>query len=208
MAIKFDDLRAQILVVLYDYMLTSDHESFWFSTISIRDGLPPDASGAFVARAIDSLTADKLLERGLSDPEREAENTVTYALTKDGIVAAERGLEKKGWSLADYSPAPSVDLILSRIDNPELHRKIQEGFAEFEKDVRGSNEIAISLGDQKEIILDEISVAKHITSKDNFRVQRLIAYILPALRFVADKFVGSGVSEAAKRLIELLVSVT
>ena len=39
MAIKFETIKEQIVIVLYDYMLTSDADSFWYSAASIREAL-------------------------------------------------------------------------------------------------------------------------------------------------------------------------
>jgi len=207
MAIRFDDLKSQILIVLYDYMLTSDAEAFWYSIQDIRDAFSADVSGAFVKRAIDALVEDESIEEGVGDPEGQPKDTPIFALTQFGIGEAESVLIKKGWDLADYHPAPSVDRIVSRSDDPILHARIHDTIRDLAKDVRESNEAGELLGEAKDMVTDELVAAEGISGKERFRVQRLAAFLLPTLRFVAEKFVGTSISEAAKRLIELFVKL-
>jgi hypothetical protein len=203
MAVVFQDLKVQVRLVLYDYMLTSDHETFWFSIPSIREALPDEASGAFVKRALDALISDGDVEKGRGEPEVDV-----FALTERGIEAAERLLEERGQKVRLYSPAPSVDRILTRHGDPEEHDALHVGFRELTEEISKNNLVASELGDVKEIIEIEIKVAEELTGKERFRVSRLAAFIIPTLRFLAEKFVGSAVGELAKRLIHLLMTLT
>jgi DNA-binding PadR family transcriptional regulator len=201
MAVVFHDLKVQIRLVLYDYMLTCDHESFWFSIPEIRQALPEETSGAFVKRALDALISEEEVEEGTGgDPE-----TAVYALTEEGIQAAERLLEERGHKVRTYTPAPTVDRILSREDDAEAHQQLEAGFNELKEVIKENNLVVIELGDAKELIEAEIGAAQTITKSDRFRVARLAALIIPTLRFLAEKFVGQGVGELAKRLIDLLM---
>ena len=204
MAVVFQDLKVQIRLVLYDYMLTSDHESFWFSIPEIRQALPEEASGAFVRRALDALISENQVERGIGG---EPEGNI-YALTEKGIQSAERLLEERGQKVRMYSPAPTVDRILSRIHDEKEHAELAEGFKELREVISKNNLVASELGDVRDIIEVEVNVAQELTSKDRFRVSRLAAFIIPTLRFLAEKFFGHAVGEVAKRLIDLLMRLT
>ncbi len=208
MAVGFETIKEQILVVLYDYMLTSDSEDFWYSATQIREGLTDGISGAFFVRALRSLTDGDEVEVGIGDPVGEQPDSPIYALTEEGIQSAENILIKKGWSLDDYQPAPSVDRIISRLEEPELHAEIRQKLSDLSAAIAESNEAGDILGDEKDLIDDELNAAKEMSSKERFRLKRLTAFILPTLQFVASKFFGSAIGEAAKNLANLLFKIT
>jgi hypothetical protein len=203
MAIRFDELKHSILIVLYDYMLTSDHETFWFSVPSIQDGLPPAASGALTQRAIDSLISDSELEVGSSD----GVSKDVYALTELGIASAEAVIEQRGVSIEDYEPAPSADVILSRFSDPAIHSELNSQIGELKRELETSNSVAAVLGDDRDLITEEVDVAVQFAAKDRLRVARLQALILPTLRFLAEKFAGQAIGELAKRLVQFLIGL-
>ena len=203
MAVRFDELKNSILVVLYDYMLTSDHETFWFSVTSIQDGLPPAVSGALTQRAIDSLVSDGDLEVGSSDGLMRD----VFALTESGIGAAESIIEERGVSIEDYEAAPSADVILSRLEQPTVHAELNANLGHLRDELLTSNSAADILGDDRDLITEEIQVASELAAKDRFRVSRLKAFILPTLRFLADKFAGQALGELAKRMVHMLIGL-
>ena len=205
MAVKFETIKEQIVIVLYDYMLTSDAESFWYSATSIREALTAEISGAFFKRALDGLIEDEEVEEGVGDPEGEPLNTPVFALTQLGIVAAEKALIRRGWNLSEYQPSPAVDRIISRAGEPELHAQINQQLNELATSVRESNEVGEVLGDDRDLISDEFETAVALTSKPQFRLQRLVAFIAPTLQFIANKFVGSALGEAAKQFVIFLL---
>ena len=205
MAIKFETIKEQIVIVLYDYMLTSDADSFWYSAASIREALATEISGAFFKRALDGLIEDEEVERGVGDPEGEPLNTPVFSLTQIGIEAAEQALVRRGWDLSEYQPSPTVDRIISRAGEPELHAQINKQLSDLAAEVRESNEVGEALGDEQEVISDEIDTAVVLTSKPQFRLQRLVAFIVPTLQFIANKFVGSALGEAAKQFVLFLL---
>lgn len=208
MAVGFETIKEQILVVLYDYMLTSDSEQFWFSATQIREGLSESVSGAFFIRALRSLTDGDEIEVGVGDPLGEAPDSPIYALSEEGIISAEEILIKKGWTLDDYHPAPSADRIISRIEEPTLHAEIHQGISDLAAAIAKSNEAGDLLGGEKDLIDDELKAATEISSKERFRLKRLAAFILPTLQFIASKFFGSAIGEAAKNLANLLFKIT
>ena len=205
MAIKFETIKEQIVIVLYDFMLTSDADSFWYSAASIREALATEISGAFFKRALDGLIEDEEVERGVGDPEGEPLNTPVFSLTQIGIEAAEQALVRRGWNLSEYQPSPTVDRIISRAGEPELHAKINKQLSDLAAEVRESNEVGEALGDEQEVISDEIDTAVVLTSKPQFRLQRLVAFIVPTLQFIANKFVGSALGESAKQFVLFLL---
>ena len=203
MAVRFEELKSSVLIVLYDYMLTSDHETFWFSVPSIQEGLPAGASGALAQRAISSLVKDGDLEAGSSD----GVSSDIYALTESGIETAEFSIEERGMSIEEYEPAPSADVILSRFDNPTVHAELNRRILEFKQELDQSNSASEILGGDCDIISSEVEIATQIADKDRIRVSRLQSFILPTLRYIADKFSGQAIGEAAKQLIIFLIGL-
>lgn len=203
MAIRFDVLKDSILLILYDYMLTSDHEGFWFGIPAIHEGLPPDAPGAFTQRALDALIADKLVEQGGSDLLKKD----LFALTEKGIGAAEDLIEERGITIEAYDPAPEADLILSRLDSPEQFGAIAANLLKLKTEIAKSNSFDAELGGTGDIVQTEIEAANVLVSGENVRIYRLRALILPALRYLAKKFGDQSIGEIAKRLIALLIDM-
>lgn len=203
MALSIAEIKEQITLTLYDYMLTSDEEAYWFSIPAIRDGLDPVASGAMIRMGLKGLIDDGAVERG-HDPDAGVD---IFSLTEDGILAAEEAISARGIPLREYSPAPSADLIITRLEDQGKIYKIQETIAEIGKELRENNEVGSKLGGDKDIITNEVAAAQVLVAAGDFRLRRLIALILPALRFLGDKFVGTALGEAAKRLIKILFEV-
>ena len=200
MAIVFADLKEQILLVLYDYMLTSNHETYWFSLEAIQEALPAEASGAFIHRALSSLVQDDFIELG-----DDGEGRDVYALSEEGIEMAEQALEGRGVKVRMYQPSPQADRILSKIDDASLHQQIEIGLREIGQEIGKSNSVAEELGDEKDLIANEIEAAHKLSQADRFRLVRLVALIVPTLRYIADKFGGQAIGELAKRMIQLLL---
>lgn len=200
MAIVFADLKEQILLVLYDYMLTSNHETYWFSLEAIQEALPAEASGAFIHRALSSLVQDDFIELG-----DDGEGRDVYALSEEGIEMAEQALEGRGVKVRMYQPSPQADRILSKIDDASLHQQIENGLREIGQEIGKSNSVAEELGDEKDLIANEIEAAHKLSQADRFRLVRLVALIVPTLRYIADKFGGQAIGELAKRMIQLLL---
>ena len=203
MAVPFSEVQNRIILVLYDYMLSSDDEAFWFSISEIREGLGPEIAGSFVYRAVNALVENDSLELG----EADGADPNIYTLTDKGIQAAEQLLKLKGIDLSQYEPAPSADRIISRIEEPDLYKEISLKLAEIRQEVQESNEVGSRLGDEKDFVAAELEAATAITSKDRFRLRRVAALIIPTLRYLADKFVGQGVGELAKQLADLLMKL-
>jgi hypothetical protein len=203
MALRFEVLQQQILIVLYDYMMTSDHETFWFSIPSIQEAIS-ETSGAFIKLAVDALTDDGLLEEGSSD----GVDKDIFALTRKGIASAEKAIEERGISIEDYAPAPDADVILSKLVDPDNHKKLNDDVKALAKELAASNSVGQELGDDRELIKGEIEAASTLVQQDRFRVGRLRALIMPTLKYMADKFSGQAIGEMAKALVHLLTGLS
>ncbi len=203
MAIPISSLRESVLLILYDYMLTSDHEGFWFGIPAIQEALPPNASGAFLERVLGGLITEKLVEQGGTDLLRKD----LYALTEHGIREAETLLERRGHSVDEYEPAPDSDLILSRIHNPKAHSEVSQGLADLKAEIEKSNSFDSELDGDGDLVETEIAAATTLLTAERVRVSRLKALIVPTLRYLAKKFADQAIGELAKRLIVLIIGL-
>ena len=203
MAIPFWSLRQSVLLILYDYMLTSDHEGFWYGIPAIQEALPPAASGAFLQRALDALMDEKLVEQGGSDVLKKD----LFALTEHGIRAAEELLEKRGIKIEEYEPAPDSDLLLTRIDNPEVHTALNEGLEKLKVEISRSNSFDLEVDGNGDLVESDINAAVTLMSAQRVRISRLMAILLPTLRYLVKKFADQSIGEIAKKLIALLLGM-
>ena len=203
MAIPFWSLRQSVLLILYDFMLTSDHEGFWYGIPAIQEALPPTASGAFLQRALDALMDEKLVEQGGSDVLKKD----LFALTEHGIRAAEELLEKRGIKIEEYEPAPDSDLLLTRIDNPEVHTALNEGLEKLKVEISRSNSFDLEVDGNGDLVESDINAAVTLMSAQRVRISRLMAILLPTLRYLVKKFADQSIGEIAKKLIALLLGM-
>lgn len=185
-------------------------------------------------RALDKTQISKLFDLKISPKrvELSLENLVrqsmvtgydeAYSISRQGYRLVETRLGEDESSIRSYyqfgdewlasqtiSPggAPASDRIVSRSHNQAKIEKLVDGLAGLESEIEKSNEVAVALGNEKEIILGEIAATKTLTIAPTFRLQRLLTLIVPALKFIAEKFSGSALSEAAKQLIKLIFSL-
>ena len=203
MAIRISKLKDDVLLILYDYMLTSDHEGFWFDIPSITEALPPSASGAFVQRALGALIAEKLVEQGGSDVFKPD----LFALTEHGIAKAESLIEERGIEVDEYEPAPDADLILSRLHEPEKFAEVVDTLKELESEIEKSNSFATETDENDDIIRGEIKAANTLMTATRVRVSRLRSLALPTLRYLAKTFGDKSIGELATRLIILIIGL-
>ena len=203
MAVPFSTIKESVLLILYDYMLTSDHEGFWFSVPSIQEALSAEVSGAFTQRALDALIAEKMIEQGGSDVLKKD----LFALTEHGIKAAEDLLEERGLKIEEYEPAPDSDQILSRIHHPDEHAAVVDGLSELRKEIGKSNSFEAILAGSGDLVEAELSAASRLVSAERFRVSRLKSLILPTLRYLTKKFADQTIGDVAKRLVALLLGL-
>lgn len=203
MAIRISTLKDDTLLILYDYMLTSDHEGFWFNIPAISEALPPAASGAFVQRALGALIAEKMVEQGGSDVLKPD----LFALTEHGIARAESLIEERGINIDDYEPAPDADLILSRLHEPEKFLAVATSLKQLEREIDKSNSFSKETDENDDLIRSEIEAANTLMTANRVRVSRLKALVLPTLRYLASKFADKSIGELATRLIALIIGL-
>jgi hypothetical protein len=102
---------------------------------------------------------------------------------------------------------PASDRIVRIGDNQSTIDLLSADLRAISEEIRESNEASVELGEEKEIISSEIIAAETLISQPSFRVSRLYGLILPALRFLADKFASGAIGEMAKRIILLLLGM-
>lgn len=200
MAVRFSSLKGSILLILYDYMLTADHEGFWFDIPAIQEGLPSNVGGAFVQRALDALISEKLVELGGS----AVLHNDLFALTEHGIKAAEDLIEERGLDIDDYEPAPEADKILSRLHDAAAHAEISNTLGALQLEIQKSNAFDSELQGNGDLLEGEIKAASTLMSSARIRVSRLKFLLIPALKALSKTFADQSIGEISKRLIALL----
>ncbi|MHA6333634.1 hypothetical protein ACXYL9_08100 [Qipengyuania sp. CAU 1752] len=130
-------------------------------------------------------------------------------LTAHGIREAERLIETNETDVLEFDRqgprVPASDRVVSRKDNQREFDRIEEEIRILKEHVYSQdNEIGDKLGDSRELLQQEIDIAQTVVASNSFRVASLLGWIRRALQFVMEKFAGTAVAEAAKRLFDLL----
>ncbi len=141
------------------------------------------------ARVNAILRSAKELGWALEDSEKLASGAFTTSVSSDPL------------------QIPASDRIVSRNDNQDEYEQIENVIEEIRDLVRTDNEIGSALADGRELISSELEIANEVTKRGKFRVSSLLGWLSPALRFLADKFAGGAIGEAAKRLLDLLIGL-
>lgn len=106
------------------------------------------------------------------------------------------------------SHVPASDRIVLRSDNqPELD-VLHADIGALSNEICTNNEVSVELGDEKDLIQGELKAADTLISQPIFRLSRLTNLILPALRYLAEKFASGAIGEMAKRIIGALIGLT
>ena len=100
---------------------------------------------------------------------------------------------------------PASDRIISKTDNQKEIDEIIGELSTIGVEIDQNNQVGSELGDEKELIKAEIDAVQELTKHDRFRLKSLLNLVLPALRYLSEKFSGAAIGEAAKRLIALLL---
>ena len=112
--------------------------------------------------------------------------------------------------ITDFAEAeiiPASDRIVTADDNRREVDILQSDIKSLVEEIKTNNEASIELGDEKDLIAGELQAADIIVSQPAFRLARLLSLVLPALRFLADKFASGAIGEMAKRIIAALVGL-
>ena len=165
--------------------------------------------------ALQNLEADDNIDRRLV-------NARPASITTTGYTAIERGLMEENSFVFNYATrgdewlkkqslsiggVPASDRIVSRKDNQELFEQITADLATIETVMATDNEVGAVLGDERDLIQGEFAAAKELVKQPRFRLRRAVELLIPALRYLAEKFSGAGIGEAAKHLIKLLIEL-
>jgi hypothetical protein len=133
-------------------------------------------------------------------------NGTLRRLVDQGVASIFSATELDG-SIAEGS-VPASDRIVSRSDNLEVIEALTDDLEALGEEIQSNNEIGAALGDDREVIGHELAVARDTLDKERFRISSLLAWLLPALRFLAKRFAGTSVDEIAVRLIQALEKLT
>jgi hypothetical protein len=128
---------------------------------------------------------------------------------EDSFIAlyALQGDEWLGSQTLAQAGVPASDRIVSRSDNQQQIEEIAAGIDELVVELKQDNEVGAALGDDRDLIISEANASKELVRGDRFRVARLAQLLVPALKFLADKFGGGAIGELAKRLVSLIVAL-
>lgn len=108
---------------------------------------------------------------------------------------------------ANDSDIPASDRIVTRADNRPTVELIEADVRGLNDEISSSNEAGDALGEERELIIGELKAAETILEQPVFRFARLFALVMPALRFLAEKFASGAIGEMAKRLINAILGL-
>ena len=102
---------------------------------------------------------------------------------------------------------PASDRVITRKDNQPTVEAIETQFNAIQSSLATDNEVGDALGDERQILIGEVAAAEALTKSKKFRLGKLLSLILPALKFLSEKFSGAAIGEAAKKLVNLLLGL-
>lgn len=102
---------------------------------------------------------------------------------------------------------PASDRIVTRSDNRAEIEVMESDFHGLVEELDSNNEVSIALGDEKDVINGELRTAETLISQPAFRLSKLSSLVLPALRYLAEKFASGAIGEMAKRLIAAIMGL-
>ncbi len=203
--IKHDLAKKMILRATYEALVfDSEYETFDVEVIHKR--VSDYFSAGYVRRVLNILAEDGLI----SVDQYDEYSSPHYTVSDTGIVEAEslqstRNMAASvGRSDIEQVAVPASDRIVSSQDNSIALDEIREELDQLRSLVSKDNTIGDQLGDEKEIVQDELSHAVAVIEKPKFRLASLIGWLVPVLRFLSKRFAGSAVDEVAAKLVGLL----
>lgn len=105
------------------------------------------------------------------------------------------------------SGVPASNRVVSKSDNRDAFDAISADLETIEAEIASDNQVGAQLGDDRELIIGEISAAKELVKQPRFHLSRIAELILPALKYLSEKFSGAAIGETAKHLIKLLLEL-
>ncbi len=147
-----------------------------------------------------AIGGNSLFQRVFSNPE-------FWTNLEDEIESSHLDLETQS-HLEYKSIIPAADRLVRRDDNQPTLTEIKSKLSELSILIGSQdNEVGDKIGDQRDVIVKEIELAEQVISEPRFRFASLIGWLAPVLRFLADKFAGGAIAEAAKHLLELILTL-
>ena len=183
---------------LRDMLISSNYQE-WFSPAEIAKQSGLDIGAAFASRVLNLACKEEELFESVKDEDGDT----VFTLSHEGF----NWLDEYA---VDKSPSiPASDRLVSRSDNLKPINLIKSGLEELSTLVQSTdNEVGDKIGDQREVIAEEISFAKRAVASPRFRLESLIGWLKPVLTYLADKFAGGAIADVAKRLLELLLTLS
>lgn len=102
---------------------------------------------------------------------------------------------------------PASDRVVGLDHNRADYRTIQKSLADVVDTINTSNEVSAALGDDKDRITSELKAGQELVRADKVRVSALLYVLIKPLKYIADKFSGAALGEAAKQLVILIVKL-
>jgi hypothetical protein len=137
-------------------------------------------------------------------------NHVEVSLCEEGSFFsnyAEFGDEWLAKQTLSQNGIPASDRIVSRSDNQVALNEVNGWLDNIIEILKTDNVIGDVLGVDRDLILSEANASKEMLKSSRFRLARLVQLLLPALKFLSEKFSGAAIGEAAKHLISLIVAL-
>ena len=91
--------------------------------------------------------------------------------------------------------------------NSGLVDSVVSGVESIVHEISKSNEAGEALGDERDVIIDELKAGEQVISAKRFRVGTILALLVKPLKYLADKFASGALGEAATQLIWLIIKV-
>ncbi|WP_126174839.1 hypothetical protein [Tsuneonella rigui] len=193
-----DFVLAAACEVLY---FESQYEEFYAGQVQKR--LEGVCSEGLVRRALRALSEDGLVTISQFD---ESSDTA-YSLTDQGLKEAEKFPSLAmmlNEPLTDLVEVPASDRIVTRSDNLPEVQAIEEALDALSNEIVQSNEVGESLGDEREVIREDIAFARDAVHRERFRLSSLLGWLKPILKFLSERFAGKSIDEIVIRLAQAL----
>ena len=114
-----------------------------------------------------------------------------------------KGYKDRAHGIVAEILVPASDRVVTLGDNHPVVASLND----LAGQVRTSNSVQEELGDNGEEVNAELEAAVALTKSDRVSLRALLAILSKALKYLADKFAGSGIGELAKELIQMLVNL-
>ena len=212
--LQFIEQSALKNAVLFQLFLIAQTSEERVTVIEIAEQFQIDVGQQRITLACEALANGELI--------RFFPQTSRAAITSKGYDIVEQGLRDQGSFLAKYaasgdswlaqqtigsSAIPASDRVVNRSDNQKLYVSIDSEIDSVIGELDSNNEVGDSLGDSRDTLLAEVKASKELIKPGRFNLGRFAQLILPALKFLSEKFSGAAIGEAAKRLVALIAEL-